>query len=170
MKKIISALVVVLILCSFGSVQSFALDYNYDNCEFSSEMIVDEVHGLYDFESTNEITTYSTSLFKAKSITLSKTSTQLIITAQTTGIEEVTKAGFTYIKLQRLINGAWTDYSTYCYYDQFSNSNNKTFSKTISAPKGYTYRVVCEHYVEKPRLIVFKTSETSYNQTSSLSF
>ena len=85
-------------------------------------------------------------------------------------IEDVTKCGFTYIKLQRLINGTWTDYTTYCYYDQYSESTSKTFSKSISAPKGYTYRVICEHYAEKTKLLVFKDKETSYNATSSLAF
>ena len=47
--------------------------------------------------------------------------------------EYVKKSGFTYIKLQRLINGVWTDYTTYCYYDQYAESNSKTFSKVISA-------------------------------------
>ena len=158
----------VLILLTFN-VSVFANEVNVCetlNSDLAKESIIEEVEGLYNTNGNER----ATGLIVQKTLTLSKTSTQLIITAKTTGTAEVTKCGFTYIRLQRLISGTWTDYTAYCYYDQYSNSNTKTFSKSISAPKGYTYRVVCEHYAEKPRLFFGVTSETSYNQTSSLIF
>lgn len=94
----------------------------------------------------------------------------MTITAKTICIPDVTECGFTYIRLQRLINGAWTDYATYCYYDQYANATEKTFSKSISPPSGYTYRVICEHYAEKPRLVIFTDTQTIYNETTTLYF
>lgn len=108
----------------------------------------------------------------SKSLKLSKISNGLIVTATKVGNADVKKCGFTYIKLQRLINGVWTDYNTYCYYDQYAESTSKTFSKTITAPHRIylSCNLICEHYAEKTKLLVFKDTETSYNVTSSLVF
>lgn len=132
----------------------------------SNEVVIEEAEGIYNTNNGAR----ATGLISQKTLTLSKTSTQLIITAKTIGSDEVDKCGFTYVKLQHLVNGSWTDYSTYCYYDQYNESNSKTFSKYITPPSGYTYRVVCEHYAAKKTLLVFTSEETSYNKTSSLSF
>lgn len=132
----------------------------------SNEVVIEEAEGIYNTNNGAR----AAGLISQKTLTLSKTSTQLIITAKTIGSDEVDKCGFTYVKLQRLVNGSWTDYSTYCYYDQYNESNSKTFSKYITPPSGYTYRVVCEHYAAKKTLLVFTSEETSYNETSSLSF
>lgn len=132
----------------------------------SDEAIIEVAEGVYNTNAT----TRATGLIIQKTLTLSKTGTQLLITATTKGSDEVDKCGFTYIKLQRLINGNWTDYSTYCYYDQYNKSNSKSFSKYITPPSGYTYRVVCEHYAAKKTLLIFTSEETSYNETSSLYF
>lgn len=167
MKKIIAIILALSsILCIF-TVNAFALNaQNVSEDVVASERILEEVTGLYDSAENAK----SSGLILAKSLSLSKTSTQLLISAKTSGSTEVTKCGFTYIKLQRLLSGTWTDYSTYCYYDQYNNSTTKVFSKYVSAPKGYTYRVICEHYAEKPRLIFWTTSEKSYNETYSLAF
>lgn len=166
MKKTIAIILVLAsTLCMF-SVSAFASSSDVRDIIITDEKVLEMVTGLYDSEENMR----SDGLILAKTLSLSKTSSQLVITAKTSGSTEVTKCGFTYIKLQRLLSGTWTDYSTYCYYDQYSNSTVKTFSKSISAPKGYTYRVVCEHYAEKPRLVFWITSETSYNVTSSLAF
>lgn len=90
----------------------------------TGEKILAEVNGLYDSAETVK----ANGLILAKSLSLSKTSTQLIISAMTSGSTDVTKCGFTYIKLQRLLSGTWTDYATYFYYDQYNNSaKNKIF-------------------------------------------
>lgn len=154
------------ILCIF-TVNTFALNTQAISGDaLTGEKILAEVNGLYDSAETMK----ANGLILAKSLSLSKTSTQLIISAMTSGSTDVTKCGFTYIKLQRLLSGTWTDYATYCYYDQYNNSAAKTFSQYASAPKGYTYRVICEHYAEKPYLIFWTKSETSYNVTSTLAF
>lgn len=132
--------------------------------------IVEEAHGLYNTNNNTDINLIASGLITYKSLTLTKTTNSLKITAETVGTTDVKKCGFTYIKLQRLINGSWTDYSAYCYYDQYNESYSKNFEKTISAPKGYTYRVICEHFAEKTKLLIFKETETSYNEISSLYF
>lgn len=170
MKKFISICLAVLSILSMISINVFAVDFVGEDFLVIEDDIIDEVYGLYNTNNNSDVTLMATGLIVSKSLKLSKTSNSLIITATTIGNADVKKCGFTYIKLQRLINGTWTDYSSYCYYDQYNESNSKTFEKSISAPKGYTYRVVCEHYAEKTKLLVFKDTETSYNVTSSLVF
>lgn len=170
MKKIISILLVLLSIFSLFSINAFAVDLvGGDTLVFEND-IIEEVYGIYNTGNNADVSLRATGLITNKSLTLAKTTDKLIITAKTSCITDVTKCGFTYVKLQRLINGSWTDYSSYCYYDQYNESNSKNFEKAISAPKGYTYRVICEHYAEKPKLIFFKDTETSYNVTSSLAF
>lgn len=137
--------------------------------EITTEKILETAHGIYDSDSVND-TARASDLITSNSLTLTKTTSSLVIYARTKCIEDVTKCGFTYIRLQRLINGSWTDYATYCYYDQYANATEKTFSKSITPPSGYTYRVICEHYAEKPRLLIFTDTHTIYNETTSVYF
>ena len=44
-----------------------------------------------------------------------------------------------------------------------------TFSKAITPAKGYTYRVVCEHYAEKKRLLILKSKEAEQKLKESCS-
>lgn len=141
-----------------------------DSLTLDNEIVIEEVYGLYNTPNNSNVSMMSSGLILSKSLKLSKTTNKLIIAAKTSCATDVKKCGFTYIKMQRLINGTWTDYSSYCYYDQYSDSISKSFEKSISAPKGYTYRVVCEHYAEKTKLLVFKDTETQYNVTPSLAF
>lgn len=170
MKKIISICLVLLTIFCMLSVNAFALDSVGEDTLIIKDDIIEEVYGLYNTTNNTDVSLMATGLITSKSLKLAKTTDKLIITAKTSGSTDVTKCGFTYVKLQRLINGTWTDYTAYCYYDQYAESTSKTFSKTISAPTGYTYRVVCEHYAEKTKLLIFKDTETSYNVTSSLYF
>lgn len=170
MKKIISICLVLLTIFCMLSVNAFAVDLVCEDALIVKNDIIEEVYGLYNTDNNADVSLMATGLITSKSLKLAKTTDKLIITAKTSGSTDVTKCGFTYVKLQRLNNGTWTDYTTYCYYDQYAESTSKTFSKTISAPKGYTYRVVCEHYAEKTKLLIFKDTETSYNETSSLAF
>ncbi len=170
MKKIISICLALLSILSIISINAFALNSVGEDTLIIKDDIIEEVYGLYNTTDNADVSLMATGLITSKSLKLAKTADKLIITAKTSGSNDVTKCGFTYVKLQRLINGTWTDYTTYCYYDQYAESTSKTFSKTISAPTGYTYRVVCEHYAEKTKLLIFKDTETSYNVTSQLSF
>lgn len=171
LKKFISICLVLLSIFSVFSINVFAeKSIVEDTVILNNDIIIEEVYGLYNTNSDSDISVMSTGLITSKSLKLSKTTDKLIITAKTLCATDVKKCGFTYIKLQRLINGSWTDYSSYCYYDQYNESYSKNFEKAISVPKGYTYRVVCEHYAEKTKLLVFKDTETSYNVTSSLAF
>lgn len=169
MKKLICIICSFVFIFSVFNISVYALETNTEitsDYALSNEDIIEEAEGIYNTNANER----ATGLISQKKLTLSKTSTQLIITATTKGSEEVDKCGFTYVKLQRLVNGSWTDYSTYCYYDQYNESNSKSFSKYITPPSGYTYRVICEHYAAKKTLLVFTSEETSYNETTSLSF
>lgn len=170
MKKIISICLVLLSIFCMLSVNAFAVDLVCEDALVVENDIIEEVYGLYNTDNNADVSLMATGLITSKSLKLAKTTDKLIITAKTICVTDVKKCGFTYVKLQRLINGTWTDYTTYCYYDQYSEATSKIFSKTISAPKGYTYRVVCEHYAEKTKLLIFKDTQTSYNVTSSLAF
>lgn len=169
MKKFVSICLALLSILSMFSINAFAVDSDGGQTLSAENDIIEEVYGLYNTDNT-DVSLMSTGLIKNNILKLSKTTDKLVITAKTLCVSDVKKCGFTYIKLQRLINGKWTDYIAYCYYDQYSESTSKTFTKTISATKGYTYRVVCEHYAEKNKLLVLKDTETIYNVTSSLSF
>lgn len=170
MKKVISILLIILSAVSMFSVNTFAKDILAEQTLIIKDDIIEEVYGLYNTDNNTGQNIRATGLITSKSLKLSKTSDKLVITAKTSCASDVEKCGFTYIKLQRLINGTWTDYTTYCYYDQYAESTTKTFSKSISAPTGYTYRAICEHYAEKTKLLILKDKETSYNETSSLAF
>lgn len=170
MRKIISICLVLLSITGMLSINAFAVDLNTTDLQVAENYMIEEVYGLYNTVNDSGVSLTATGLITNQSLKLAKTTDKLIISAKTVGDADVTKCGFTYIKLQRLINGAWSDYTAYCYYDQYSESNSKSFEKSISAPKGYTYRVICEHYAEKTKLLVFKDKETIYNVTSSLAF
>lgn len=161
---------IILSIASMLSVNAFAEDSVCENSFIIKSDVIEEAYGLYNTDDNSDVALMSTGLITNKSLKLTKTSSGLMITAKTAGNADVKKCGFTYIKLQRLISGAWTDYSVYCYYDQYNESNFKSIEKSISPVKGYTYRVVCEHYAETTKLLVFKDKETSYNVTSSLNF
>lgn len=169
LKKIICVVCSLVFILTVFNISVFATEARaeaiYENI-LSEEVIIEEAKGIYDSNPNAR----ATGLITQKKLTLSKTSSKLIITALTSCSDEVDKCGFTYIKLQRLVNGSWTDYSTYCYYNQYNESNSKTFSKSITPPTGYTYRVICEHYAAKKTFLIFTSEETSYNQTSTLSF
>ena len=169
LKKLFCIICSLIFVFSIFNISVFATEKNTEklsNTDLLSEAIIEEAEGVYN----SNANTRATGLISQKTLTLSKTGTQLIISAKTKGSDDVDKCGFTYIKLQRLVNGSWTDYSSYCYYDQYNETNSKTFSKYITPPSGYTYRVVCEHYAAKKTLLIFTSEETSYNETSSLTF
>lgn len=107
-------------------------------------------------------------LLAGTSIELTKKGDTLLLAASTTGTNKVTKCGFNYIKLQKMVNGVWTDIKEYTYLDQFNNTNSKVFSVFLSAPKGNTYRAVCEHYAEVPYLQFFTQSAIMYNTSKTV--
>lgn len=169
LKKIICVICSFVFIFSLFNLSVFATEAKgagSSSIVLSGETIIEEAEGIYNTNANAR----ATGLISQKTLRLSKTSSQLIITATTKGSDEVDKCGFTYIKLQRLVNGSWTDYSTYCYSDLYSNSTTYSFSKTITPPSGYTYRVIAEHYAAKKTLLIFTSEETSYNETSSITF
>lgn len=127
-------------------------------------------NGIYNHSSTeNGDGIQATGLIVDHAVQLVKSGGNLIIYGYTYGSLDVEKIGFTYVKLQRLESGVWTDYRTYL--DQFTTDDtNYDFGKSISADHGYTYRVICEHYAEKTLFLWFKSTQSIYNETTTISF
>lgn len=107
-------------------------------------------------------------LISSVAIGLSGSGNTLSLTASTVCKSSVTSCGFSYIKLQRLDGGIWTDVGGACYYDIYRDSNAAAFSVTVSAAAGHTYRAVCEHYAEAPYLKVFRHSASRYDVSYSV--
>ncbi len=169
MKKIISILAAVITVFSFFSFNAYAQTPEI-NQESVMDLNVDAVYGIYDADIISDVSPAASNLITSKSLSLRKSGNILILSATTKGNTNVTKCGFTYIKVQRLINNVWTDFNTFCYKDQYSDSNTMTFTSNVYGPKGYSYRAICEHYAEKKILLVLKSKETSYNVTSTMYF
>lgn len=158
---------IILTLVSLFSILAFPASAANAESELTEEVqAVEFVTGLYD--TVEGVQPLATGLIIGNTIRLTKTSSGLEIKATTKAISEVTKCGFTYIKLQRWLNGRWADHLTFSYTDQYSNSNSMTFTKIATPEKGHTYRVVCEHYAEKRKLLILKDKEKIYNETASV--
>lgn len=123
------------------------------------------VTGIYD---SNEIATRAASLITTNSIKLTKSGENLVVSGYTNGIDGVDKCGYTYVTLQRLVNGSWQDY--YKWTDLFSSTNKYNLGKSVSATHGYTYRVICNHHAEKPGFLWFRDKQDIYNETATLYF
>lgn len=89
------------------------------------------------------------------SVNLTKSGGRLQLSAATVGNPSVTKCGFSCIKLQKLVNGVWTDETGHSHTDRYTAGNSAVFAETVSVPAG-TYRLVCTHYAEFPFLLSTK--------------
>jgi hypothetical protein len=166
MRKVISIfLFMAFILLPLQIVAAGDEQHQSEIQQSTEESIVETAEGLNNLEGNAK----SSDFFWSTFLRLEKTSNgQLIITGYTEGTSEVTKCGFTYIKLQRLVNGKWTDYTEYCYYDLYSNSSTKYFKVYVSPPNGYSYKAICEHYAEKPLLGILKSKQKMPNTTTTI--
>lgn len=123
------------------------------------------VVGLYD---STGVQTRAANLITSNSIKLTKLGDQLVVSGGTNAIEGVDKCGFSYVTLQRQVNGKWEDYVKWT--DLYSSSNTYGLGKTVTAAHGYNYRVVCNHHAEKPGILWFRDKQDIYNETSTLYF
>lgn len=170
LKKVIIACLISILVFGIFPVSVYAKNKIDDEIPISEEFEIDEkTYGIYNTCNDTDINSVSTKLIINTFLKLSKSSGKLIISAKTVCVTGVKKCGFTYIKLQRQINGNWMDYTPCCYYEQYTESVSYSFNKTVSVPKGYKYRVVCEHYAQKSKMFIFKDTEKSYNETSAIS-
>ena len=156
MKKVVSLMLCCLMVMAAGVFPASAdfqesVNFSFDEAE----------HGLYD--SSNVITPYASGLLTAYKLTIGTSGGKLAVSAYTEGVMEATKVGFTYVRIDRLVNGVWQAYAQW--NDYYSDFNTCSFGKLLNAPAGY-YRAACEHYVEKPRLLIFKATQTQINLTS----
>lgn len=123
------------------------------------------VTGLYD---STGIQTRAANLITANSIKLTKSGNNLLVSGLTNGIDGVDKCGFSYVTLQRLVNGSWQDYAKWT--ELYSSSNKYSLGKSVAAAHGYTYRVICNHHAEKPGILWFRDKQDIYNETATLYF
>lgn len=107
MKKIISLFLTTTLLLLSLQIITFGDEQCNPEIQNTEETIVETAEGINNTEDN----TKSSDLIWTKSLKLAKSNNnQLVITAITECKDGVTKCGFTYIKLQRLIGGDWTDY------------------------------------------------------------
>ena len=100
MKKIISICLMAVLLLLPLQIIALGDEQHDQNIQDTGEFIVETAEGLNNMESDAK----SSDLFWSTSLQLAKTNNgQLAITAITKCVPEVTKCGFTYIKLQRLV-------------------------------------------------------------------
>ena len=110
----------------------------------------------------------ATGLIIEQALYLSKSGGNLIVSGRTVGNDDVDKTGFTYVKVQRFVNGVWQDYAVWT--DIYSSTNRCMLGKSVEATAGYSYRVICNHYAQKSKFWLFKSEQNAYNETGSLSF
>lgn len=123
------------------------------------------VTGIYN---SVDVQTRASNLITSNSINLTKSGDNLLVSGFTNGIDGVDKCGFSYVTLQRLVNGKWEDYVKWT--DLYSSSSMYTLGKSVTAAHGYNYRVICNHHAEKPGFLWFRDTQDIYNETSYLYF
>ena len=135
--------------------------------EVTDELLAqgETVTGLYD---SPGIQTRAANLITENSIKLTKSGDNLVVSGYTNGIDGVDKCGFSYVTLQRMVNGTWEDYVKWT--DLYSTTNKYGLGKSVAAAHGYTYRVICNHHAEKPGFLWFRDKQDIYNETSTLYF
>lgn len=158
---------VVASLCMIPAVSANAASTN----KAATSAASDVAHGIYDFDNSstkgNEKKANSNDLINFVRLTLVKSGSNLIVYGDTRSNDEMSLIGFKNITLQRQENGVWRDYQTWT--DLYnSNSIRYSVSKTVTVPAGYYYRAVANHYAEKTVLLIFKDTQTYYNETTSL--
>ena len=123
------------------------------------------VTGIYN---SVDVQTRASNLITSNSINLTKSGDNLLVSGFTNGIDGVDKCGFSYVTLQRLVNGKWEDYVKWT--DLYSSSSMYTLGKSVTAAHGYNYRVICNHHAEKPGFLWFRDTQDIYNVTSYVYF
>ncbi len=167
MKKILSLLLVILTLVTMNVTAFAQTNESLDNEPLAYDYYIsnDDFYKLEHVNAIdNDISICATGLITTKTLSLAKDGNNLIIKAITKGTSEVKKSGFTYIKLQQYKNGDWIDYKVF--EDLYNEATFCSVTKSVTATKGYKYRLVAQHYAKKNLFSV----EKIVNTTSSLSF
>ncbi len=118
-----------------------------------------------DITDIDENSTRATGLISYYEISLSNSGTTLTINGVTRGTNEVVKAGFKNLTVQRrkTASDSWQDY--YEYGNIYSDSNGASVSTKLAVVSGYQYRLTCKHYAKKNILSVQTISNTSNSVT-----
>lgn len=157
MKKYLSVfLVLLMLMICFLPFDAFASDIERDNVSFTQEDFEMLEHRDADY-----IEPLATGLIKDRSLRITKSGNNLLISGSTKGTSAVVKCGFNKVIVQRkkATSSSWSDYKTY--KDLYSNSNYYKLNKSVSVEKGYQYRVTATHYAKKSLLSIQKVSATT---------
>lgn len=160
-------LLITLILVASILSSSFALaagrDYGADSVVYSSSPNVAE--GINN-SSADELSAASSNIIVSHYLMLLRSGNTLTARGQTCTDKVSLEIGFTYVKIQKYVNGSWQDVSS---WTNIYNTNSLVCStvKSTNVSSG-TYRAVCEHYAKQKTILWFTQTEKIYNYTTSL--
>lgn len=143
-KKIKIAICLSLIFVYCFSINAFASN---DSEPSESLIPINSTYGIEQSEAVYETdSTRTTGLITQKTLKITKSGTNLLITGTTVGTTEVTKCGFKTLVIEYRANSStnWSEYDSYSYL--YDSDNSYTLGKTVTVDSGYQYRVVGEHY------------------------
>ena len=146
MKRTVSILLIILFILCRPSTPALAAESRGEPDSVDISITDSEIEQL-EYVALVNSDPKSSGLIYEKKMLLAKDGSSLVISGETKCISGVVKCGFTYIKIQRYVNGSWTDYVTYT--DIYADSNNCKCSKRVAGITGYKYRVVARHYAKK---------------------
>lgn len=121
------------------------------------------VQGLY-----NKAVVQKGDIIHIHTISLKREKKTAILNLQTTTSVKATKVGFSSITLQQYNGGKWIGYKTW--KGQYSSGKEYQFTVSVPIVSGYNYRIICNHYAERPRFLWLTDTETFYNETKGLHF
>lgn len=153
----------VLILLTLGCISAAGLENsNYERIVYSPYS--DYAEGI---NNTDNVSVQASGIISSYVLTLYKSnSNTLTVRGQTTSANICSKIGFTYIRLQKYVNGSWQNYASWT--DLYNTESVVyTAAKSVAVTSG-TYRAVCEHYGEQKILLIIPKTEKIYNETTSL--
>lgn len=141
---------------------SLIFEVSATDYEKSSPYVVDFV-----LTSENEILiengseTRATDLIFSYGLGLTKSGTTLNITGKTIGSNEVVKAGFKDLEVERrkTSSDSWKTY--YDYGNVYRDAGAANLNTTLVVEAGYQYRISCKHYAKKSLLSTQTISNTS---------
>lgn len=162
-RLLITLFLVASILSSSFALAAGQRDYGADSVIYSSSLNVAE--GINN-SSADELSAASSNIIVSHYLMLLRSGNTLTARGQTCTDKVSLEIGFTYVKIQKYVNGSWQDVSS---WTKIYNTNSLVCStvKSTNVSSG-TYRAVCEHYAKQKTILWFTQTEKIYNYTTSL--
>ena len=174
MKKLLSFFIVLVMLFGLISMQMMSNAEDTSSLPNEEEQIdeayieellrnADEIaYGIYN--TTSSMQTYATSLITSVKFYLTREGSKLTVAGITEAASGVDRCGFSYVTIQRKINGNWVNYISW--EDLCTNSITYSLAKSVTVPSGYYYRAICDHYALKENLFGSDSEEFYPNETT----